>query len=257
VIRLGCPGEKQGINCCACANNWRTPGEFGLPSAGGFPQRARDVNVETAAEHVTRVDCPGRFGRTAWTSPAPGHRYPHRHCRGALAPAIGYGASGEHEGFAGTLSIGTSALRLLLVEFGRSASQWAKRLVFVNGHGGNVEALAAAVALLRYERRDAGWCSCTAENADAHAGHTETSVLLHISPTDVWADECLPGNREPLAQLMPQMRQGGVAAVSELGVLGDPTSATAAEGERILTEMVDGCLRLITRWTPDRDGMLT
>jgi creatinine amidohydrolase/Fe(II)-dependent formamide hydrolase-like protein len=56
---------------------------------------------------------------------------------------------------------------------------------------------------------------------------------------------------------MPQMRQGGVAAVSELGVLGDPTSATAAQGERILTEMVDGCLRLITRWTPDRDGMLT
>ena len=38
-----------------------------------------------------------------------------------LAPAIGYGASGEHEGFPGTVSIGTSALRLLLVEFGRSA----------------------------------------------------------------------------------------------------------------------------------------
>ena len=71
-----------------------------------------------------------------------------------LAPAIGYGASGEHEGFPGTVSIGTSALRLLLVEFGRSASQWASRLVFVNGHGGNVEALAAAVALLRYEGRD-------------------------------------------------------------------------------------------------------
>src|ERR1700723_2090973 len=82
----------------------------------------------------------------------------------ALAPAIGYGASGEHEGFPGTVSIGTSALRLLLVEFGRSASQWASRLVFVNGHGGNVEALAAAVALLRYEGRDAGWCSCTVAN---------------------------------------------------------------------------------------------
>ena len=81
---------------------------------------------------------------------------------GLLAPAIGYGASGEHEGFAGTVSIGTSALRLLLVEFGRSAAQWASRLVFVNGHGGNVEALAAAVALLRYEGRDVGWCSCTA-----------------------------------------------------------------------------------------------
>ena len=174
-----------------------------------------------------------------------------------LAPAIGYGASGEHEGFAGTVSIGTSALRLLLVEFGRSASQWASRLVFVNGHGGNVEALAAAVALLRYEGRDAGWCSCTAANSDAHAGHTETSVLLHISPSDVWVDERLPGNSAPLAQLMPQMRRGGVAAVSELGVLGNPTTATAEEGERILTEMVDACLRRIARWAPDRDGMLT
>jgi mycofactocin system creatininase family protein len=175
----------------------------------------------------------------------------------ALAPAIGYGASGEHEGFPGTVSIGTAALRLLLLEFGRSASQWASRLVFVNGHGGNVEALAAAMALLRYEGRDAAWCSCTVSGADAHAGHTETSVLLHISPADVWVDERLPGNREPLAQLMPQLRQGGIVAVSELGVLGDPTTATAEEGERILTEMIDACLRRIVRWAPDRDGMLT
>jgi mycofactocin precursor peptide peptidase len=174
-----------------------------------------------------------------------------------LAPAIGYGASGEHEGFPGTVSIGTSALRLLLVEFGRSASRWASRLVFVNGHGGNVEALAAATALLRYEGRDVSWCSCAVEDADAHAGHTETSVLLHISPNDVWTDERLPGNRAPLAELMPQMRRRGVAAVSEVGVLGDPTTATADEGERIFSEMVDGCLRRIARWAPDRNGMLT
>jgi mycofactocin precursor peptide peptidase len=178
-------------------------------------------------------------------------------CQWVVAPAIGYGASGEHEGFGGTVSIGTSALRLLLVEFGRSACRWASRLVFLNGHGGNVEALAAATALLRYEGRDVSWCVCTVENADAHAGHTETSVLLHISPRDVWIDERVPGNSAPLADLMPQMRRGGVAAVSEVGVLGDPTTATAAEGERILAAMVDGCLRRITTWTPDRDGMLT
>jgi mycofactocin system creatininase family protein len=174
-----------------------------------------------------------------------------------VAPAIEYGASGEHEEFSGTVSIGTSALRLLLVEFGRSASRWASRLVFVNGHGGNVEALATAAALLRYEGRDVGWCSCSAENADAHAGHTETSVLLHISPADVWIDERVPGNSAPLGQLMPAMRQGGMAAVSEVGILGDPTTATAEEGARIFAEMVDGCLRRVTRWTPDRNGMLT
>jgi creatinine amidohydrolase/Fe(II)-dependent formamide hydrolase-like protein len=56
---------------------------------------------------------------------------------------------------------------------------------------------------------------------------------------------------------MPQMRQGGVAAVSELGVLGDPTTATAEEGRRIYLAMVDDCLRRIVRWKPNRDGMLT
>jgi mycofactocin precursor peptide peptidase len=174
-----------------------------------------------------------------------------------LAPAIGYGASGEHEGFPGTVSIGTSGLRLLLVEFGRSAATWAGRLVFVNGHGGNVEALAAAAALLRYEGRDVAWCSCGVQNADAHAGHTETSVLLHISPEAVLFDEMVPGNRAPLAELLPAMRSGGMAAVSEVGVLGDPTTATSTEGERLFAEMVDGCIGRIARWKPDRDGMLT
>lgn len=174
-----------------------------------------------------------------------------------LAPPIGYGASGEHESFPGTVSIGNAALRLMLVEFGRSAATWATRLVFVNGHGGNVEALATAVALLRYEGRDVGWCSCDVQDADAHAGHTETSVLLHISPEVVRLDEMAPGNRAPLADLLPAMRSGGVAAVSDLGVLGDPTAATAADGERLFAEMVDGCIDRVSRWAPDRDGMLT
>jgi mycofactocin system creatininase family protein len=174
-----------------------------------------------------------------------------------LAPVIGYGASGEHEGFPGTVSIGTSALRLMLVEVGRSAANWAKRLVFVNGHGGNVEALAAATKVLRTEGRNAGWCSCSVQNADAHAGHTETSVLLHISPRDVCTDEWQPGNCAPLAELMPKMRRGGVAAVTELGVLGDPTTATPAEGARIFAEMVDECVGRIVRWAPRNDGMLT
>ena len=53
-----------------------------------------------------------------------------------LAPAIEFGASGEHEGFAGTVSIGSAALELVLVELGRSACRWARRLCLVNGHGG-------------------------------------------------------------------------------------------------------------------------
>ena len=174
-----------------------------------------------------------------------------------VAPAIAYGASGEHQSFAGTISIGIEALTMLLVEYGRSAASWARRLVFVNGHGGNVAALDSAVRQLRAEGRDAGWCPCVAAGGDAHAGHTETSVLLHISPTDVLTDQWLAGNRAPLPELLPSMRRGGVAAVSPVGVLGDPTTATAAEGKRIFSEMVDGCVRRVVRWAPGPNGMLT
>jgi hypothetical protein len=45
----------------AYANNWRTPGEFGLPSAGGLPQRTRELDDETAAKLVARVDYSARF----------------------------------------------------------------------------------------------------------------------------------------------------------------------------------------------------
>lgn len=174
-----------------------------------------------------------------------------------VAPAIAYGASGEHQSFAGTISLGTEALTLLLVEYGRSAAGWAQRIVFVNGHGGNVAALTGAVARLRAEGRDVGWCPCLTAGGDAHAGHTETSVLLHISPGDVRTDRWVAGNRAPLPELLGSMRRGGVAAVSPVGVLGDPTTATAAEGERIFTEMVDGCVRRVLRWRPAPDGMLT
>jgi mycofactocin precursor peptide peptidase len=173
-----------------------------------------------------------------------------------VAPAIAYGASGEHQAFPGTVSIGTAVLEQLLLEFGRSACEWAARLVFINGHGGNVEAVGAAVRRLRDEGRDAGWCPCSVSEGDAHAGHTETSILLHLSPESVYIDERRAGNVTALAELMPTMRRGGIAAVSEVGVLGDPTTATAAAGARFFSEMVDACVTRVRRWTPGGDGML-
>lgn len=174
----------------------------------------------------------------------------------ALAPAVAYGASGEHQSFAGTVSIGTEALAMLLVEYGRSAAQWCRRLIFVNGHGGNTEALRSAVALLRSESRDAAWWPCAVPGGDAHAGHTETSVLLHISPELVRRERIGAGNNAPLRELIAPMRAGGVAAVSETGVLGDPTTATAADGAQILATLVEDCAAAMRRWTPGSDGRL-
>jgi mycofactocin system creatininase family protein len=174
-----------------------------------------------------------------------------------LAPPICYGASGEHQGFAGTISIGTEALTALLIEYGRSACTWVHRVVFVNGHGGNLQALRAAAGLLQTEGRDVVWWSCSVAGADPHAGHTETSLLLNLSPEAVRMGSVARGNTEPLTDLMTRLRDGGVAAVSESGVLGDPTTATAAEGKRIFAAMVEDCTARVLRWTPAADGMLT
>ncbi len=158
-----------------------------------------------------------------------------------LAPAIAYGSSGEHQSFAGTLSIGTEVLVDVLVELGRSAFPESgspyRSLVFVNGHGGNMTAVRAATERLVDEGRPVqGWWPAIA-GADAHAGVTETSLLLAIAPEVVGRDRPV-GATEPLEDLLAAMRVGGVAAVSANGVLGDATGATTARGASLLAEMV-------------------
>ena len=128
--------------------------------------------------------------------------------------------------------------------------------MFVNGHGGNVGALAGAAALLRYEGRDVGWCPCGVETPTHTPGTPKRLYCYIFRRKSCGSMSESPGNRAPLAELMPAMRSGGVAAVSELGVLGDPTTATADDGARLFAEMVDGAVGRIARWAPDRDGML-
>ena len=155
-------------------------------------------------------------------------------CGVVVAPALAFGASGEHQSFPGTSSIGTDALRMVLVELVRSMCIWAERVVFVNGHGGNVAALTAAVAQVRDEGRNALWLPCASEqDADLHAGHTETSLLLHLCPHRVRLERAAAGDRRPLAAILPTLVTSGVAAVSPNGVLGDPAAASAAEGARL------------------------
>lgn len=176
-----------------------------------------------------------------------------------VAPAITYGSSGEHAGFPGTISIGAPALTMLLVEYGRSAAEWAESIIFVNGHGGNVDALASAVSLLRSEGRDVAWVPCATQApfvGDAHAGRLETSLILHLAGASVSIDRIETGNDAPLSQLFPRLRTEGVRAVSPNGVLGDPRGATSNEGERIFASMVDEVVARVNAGRVDGRGCL-
>jgi mycofactocin precursor peptide peptidase len=169
-----------------------------------------------------------------------------------LAPAVTIGASGEHAEFPGTLSIGTPALTLLLVELGRHASLHWPAMLLVNGHGGNAAAITSAIATLRDEGRQCHvWhaglspaqlaeAGIKAGVADAHAGRFETSIMLALAPELVQMDKAAPGETRPVADIMAALRDSGVRAVSPNGVLGDPAGASAAEGRQLLSALVAG-----------------
>jgi len=165
-----------------------------------------------------------------------------------VAPALPYGASGEHAGFAGTLSIGQPALELIVVELVRSATLTFGRVLLLSGHGGNAEPLARAVARLVAEGRDARLWS-PRWRGDAHAGRTETSVQLALSPTRVRSEQARAGATAGLAELLPELRRAGVLAVSPNGVLGDPVGASAADGEVLLGAAVSELSALLDSWS--------
>jgi mycofactocin precursor peptide peptidase len=165
-----------------------------------------------------------------------------------IAPAVAYGASGEHESFAGTLSIGRKATEHLLVELGRSACASFERVVFVSTHGGNAEPVARATERLQDEGLAVlAWSPRF--DGDAHAGRVETSLMLALGPDRVRRHDNVTGNAAPMHELWPALRSHGVRAVSATGVLGDPAGASSAEGQRLLDAAADDLVATVKAWT--------
>jgi mycofactocin system creatininase family protein len=173
-------------------------------------------------------------------------------------PVVAFGASGEHAGFPGTLSIGTDVLEQVLVELARSADAWAG-VLFVSSHGGNAGPLSRAVDLLGREgRRVLAWSPAASvmekvldgRPVDAHAGLVETSVALALDPAAVRTDRMVPGETRPLPSLMTSLRRDGVRPVSPSGVLGDPTGASSALGLKLLDALTADLVRTFDRWAP-------
>ncbi|MDA8197646.1 MAG: mycofactocin biosynthesis peptidyl-dipeptidase MftE [Actinomycetota bacterium] len=174
-----------------------------------------------------------------------------------LAPPITIGASHEHIHFPGTLSIGNDVLTAMVVELGRTSSRFAGT-IFVTAHGGNVIAIARAIEILKGEKhrvtawwptqevlRDAAlrWTGPDQarglEHPDLHAGRTETSAMMALAPGMVHIERAESGGSSDFDQILPHMVNYGVKAVSENGVIGDPTGSNQEEGAAILGAFSD------------------
>lgn len=177
-----------------------------------------------------------------------------------LLPTIPYTKSNEHAWSAGTMWMSATTMMSMLDDLGRSiAATRARRVMFINGHGGN----SALVQVMNRELRlkhglqtflahphmpaDQGGSSAESElGMGIHGGMDETSVMLHLRPELV--DMSLAVRRVPEALAdNEQVRFGGRVAFGWLsndffpdGHIGDPTGATAEIGERMFTAAVSG-----------------
>jgi mycofactocin system creatininase family protein len=154
-----------------------------------------------------------------------------------VAPAVPYGASGEHAAFPGTLLINHEVLADLLLELVRSARDSFAGVVIVSAHGGNHEGLALLRARCRADGDPVLVWAAGVRGGDAHAGRTETSLMLAIDRKAVRMELAVTGTTEPLEVLLPRLRVEGVRPISSSGVLGDPQGASAAEGESMLAAL--------------------
>jgi creatinine amidohydrolase len=175
-----------------------------------------------------------------------------------LLPTLQVTKSNEHAWSAGTLWLSPTTLLAVLDDLGRCvAATPARRLVFLNGHGGNSalvnvanRELRLAHGLLTFQAHpstppDQGGASSAAElGMGIHGGLHETALMLHLAPelVDLGAaerrvPEWMAANR--------YVRFGGAVSFGWLsddfsadGVVGDPREATAELGKELFEAAV-------------------
>ncbi|MFC6787520.1 creatininase family protein [Halobaculum halobium] len=164
-----------------------------------------------------------------------------------VAPPVHVGVAEEHRAFDGTLWVSPDTFRAYVRETVESlAHHGIDRIVLVNGHGGNLEALAEVAR--RVSRDDASdayavaftWFEAVGEHAGrmGHGGPLETAMLRHVAP-DLVREERIESARDGGSARWGEWIRGVNLAhdsdeFTDNGVVGDPAEGTAALGEELL-----------------------
>lgn len=173
-----------------------------------------------------------------------------------VLPALAYGCSHGHtEKWPGTISLDPVTLTSVICDI----SVWAirsgiRRIIYLSGHATNGPSLSSAIMRLRYEqpearfrqlglwdisKRVAGYYSADAE--DFHANRAETSLLLHAAPDMVRMEQAfdVPDVTPGLVFQYPPPR------TTPTGAVGNPSEATAGEGQTMLDHLVEDFAALL------------
>ncbi len=176
-----------------------------------------------------------------------------------LLPPLAYTKSNEHAWNPGTIWMSARTMLSVIEDLGRCvAATPVRKLVFLNGHGGNSALVAMANRELRLQfgletflahpsmPADQGGGSAPSElGMGIHGGSEETSLMLHLRPDLVDMTKAVRAVPEHLAE-NKMVRFGGSVQFGWLsndfgdhGHIGDPTGATAEVGARLFTGAVE------------------
>jgi creatinine amidohydrolase len=174
------------------------------------------------------------------------------------ARTIPVGVSDHHLAFGATISLKPETLRLIVLDYVASlVRDGFQRIIFLPSHGGNFGPVAQAIADARKAHPDIditgytdlfGLMGClnrasaefgiSEEEAGAHAGENETSLMMALEPELVRRDHLAPGYVGPIGEKEFQMiLEKGMPALTENGVIGDPRKASAEKGEIYLEKL--------------------
>jgi creatinine amidohydrolase/Fe(II)-dependent formamide hydrolase-like protein len=183
--------------------------------------------------------------------------------RPLVLPLIPYGVSYHHDDFAGTISVSNDTLSHLVYEVGLSAARnGIRKLLIINGHGGNAPALNYAAQMINRDARifvavDTGETSDIdieeiAETPnDVHAGVIETSTTMAIRPHLVKMELARKNVPEFSSRYLNFSSKRGVSwhaytkKISADGVMGDPTKASIEKGEKMWHMMIAHLVALV------------
>jgi creatinine amidohydrolase len=165
-----------------------------------------------------------------------------------VLPMVWTGVSEHHMSFGGTITLDFSAYAALVEGICRSLVRHGfKRLVLLNGHGGNDNALrcltddltpklGVPIIQMTYWHPTGAEIAAVLETQTAllHACEAETSMTMALRPELVARDR-IPAASQAMDYVQPgPYRWRTLEAVSGTGVIGNPAAATPEKGERLL-----------------------
>ncbi len=175
-------------------------------------------------------------------------------------PTIRVGCSNHHLAFHGTISYRETTLKAIIHDYVDSLARHGfTKIILLPSHGGNFTTTQEVIDELQQKHPEikiigytdlmgfidalnsfSSEFGITKEESGAHAGESEASLVLALAKKLVMKERFVSGYLGPLGvEETKIIFEKGILALTENGIIGDPTKATSKKGEFYLENLVN------------------